>query len=145
MRIEVIEAETKFVDQVVSKGVGLAGSEALGGVGAVAVLKAAAVEHVVERRGQEIAVFAITVAGKKIVLLADGVVAANVELVLRFAALWIGKESLGAELRRIGRGKQISQLAAQRIDAAIGAVEYIRRQSAGGVASDRVAAKPVGI
>jgi hypothetical protein len=87
MGVEVIEAEAKFVDQVVAKCVELAGRQALGGVVAVAILKAAAVEHVVERGGKEIAVVAVTVASEKIILVGSGVVDANVELVLGFAAL----------------------------------------------------------
>ena len=71
MGVEVIEAETKFVHQVVAKSVDLAGRQALGCVVAVAILKAATVEHVVERRGQEITVVAVTVAGEKIILVAE--------------------------------------------------------------------------
>ena len=84
VRIEVIEAKAKFVDQVVAKSVDLAGGQALGCVLAVAILKAATVEHVVEGRGKEITVVAVAEASEEIIFLADGVVDANVELVLRF-------------------------------------------------------------
>ena len=66
-----IEAETKFVDQVVPKSVDLAGRQTLGRVVAGAILKAATVEHIVEGGGQESAVIAITVAGEKIILAAE--------------------------------------------------------------------------
>ncbi len=107
-----IEAEAKFVDQVVAEGVELAGSEALGGVVAVAILKAAAVENVIEGRGKEVAVVAVTEAGEKIILCADGLVDANIELVFSFAAFGIGQVVAGGEQSAdidIGRGKQIGQ------------------------------------
>ena len=44
-----IEAETKFVDQVVAKRMDLAGRQTLRRIVAVAILKAASVEHVLER------------------------------------------------------------------------------------------------
>ena len=102
-----IEAEAKFVDQVVAERVDLAGRQSLGKILAVAILKAAAVEVVIERRGQEITVVAVTEAGEKIIFGADGVVVANIELVLRFRAFGIGKESIGTERWVIGRGKSV--------------------------------------
>jgi hypothetical protein len=51
--MQTIEAEAKFVDEVVANTVDLAGSQALGCVVAVAILKPAAVERVAEGRGQE--------------------------------------------------------------------------------------------
>ena len=117
VRVQVVVAEAEFVDQVIAKSVDLTGGQAPGRVIAVAILKAAAVQHVVERRGQKKAVVAITEAGEKIVLSADGVVDADVELVFGFAALGIGKEGLEAELRSIGRGKQRRQTRRQRINA----------------------------
>ncbi len=117
-----IEAEAKFVDQVVAKCVDLTGRQALGCVVAVAILKAAAIEHVVEGRGQEITVVAVAEAGEKIIFFADGVVDANVELVLRFAAFGIGEVVAGGLQSTdvdIGRGKQISQFLPERIDRGI--------------------------
>ena len=104
-----IEAEAKFVDQVVAKSVDLAGSQALGGVVAVAILKAAAVEHVVEGRGQEVAVVAVAEAGEKIILVADGLVDANIELVLGFAALRDRPDNCHrAELVLLGAGNKFA-------------------------------------
>jgi len=65
--MQTIETEAEFVDEVVIKTVNLAGSQALCRVLAVAVLKAAAIERVVEGRGQEGAVVAVAEAGEEIV------------------------------------------------------------------------------
>ena len=104
----------------------LTGGQALSDVFAIAILKAATVEHiVVEGRGQEITVVAITVAGEKIVLVANRVVNADVEFVLRLTPFGIGKESLGAELSGIGAGNKFGQFRAERIDAAVGATGLV--------------------
>ena len=48
VRIKMIETETKFVDQIVAESMDLACGESLGNIVAVTVLKAAAIEPVVE-------------------------------------------------------------------------------------------------
>src|ERR1700733_16069167 len=50
MGVQVIEAETEFIDQVVAKGVDFARGEAAGRTVAVAILEAAAVQRIVEGR-----------------------------------------------------------------------------------------------
>ncbi len=89
MRVEVIEAEAKFIDQIVVKSMDFAGCKALGCVVAIAILKAATVKHIVEWRGKKITVVAITVADKEIILFANCVVDANIELVFGLAAFRI--------------------------------------------------------
>jgi len=78
--------------------------------------------------------------------LAERVVEACVELIFRLGPFGVGKESLVAVLRGIGRGKQRSQACRQRIDTVGGGGgKDVGWQAAGGVASDRDAAKSVGI
>src|SRR5580704_18468540 len=142
MRVEVIETEAKFVDQVVAKSVDLTGCQALGSVVAGAILKAAAVEHVVERRGQEIGVFAVTVAGEEIIFVANGVVDANVKFVFGFAA-FRSSQVVSTGQTGIGRGEQISQFLAKRIDCGVRASiagELVGRLS-GGSGTDGGAAR----
>lgn len=88
-----------------------AGRQALRCVVAVAILKAATVEHIVEGRGQEITVVAVAITNEEIIFFADGVVPANVKLVLRFAAFWIGQEVAGGLQSAnggIGRGNRFA-------------------------------------
>ena len=105
MGIQIIEAEAKFVDQIIAKGMDFAGREAIGCVVAVSVLKAAAIKDILEGRRLEVTVIAVAVADEGVVFLAEGVVAANIELVLGFSALGVGKKRLQAEARVIGCGK----------------------------------------
>jgi len=48
MRAQVIEAEAKFVDQIIAKRMDFTGGQPFGGVVAVAILKAAAIEYIAE-------------------------------------------------------------------------------------------------
>src|ERR1700678_747228 len=112
---EVVETETKFVDQVIAKTMDLARSQPLGGVVAVAILKTPTIEHVIKGRWEEVAVIAVAEAGKEIIFVADGLVDANVKLIFRLAALGI-REVVATGQRGIRRGEEISQLLAQGID-----------------------------
>ena len=117
-----IEAEAKFIDQVVAKRVDFARRQPLGGVVAIAILKAAAIEDVLEGGGKEVIVVAVTEPYEKIVFVVHDLVNTNIKLVFCFTALGIRQEvSTGQSQVRGRRGKKIGQLLRQRIDGRAGA------------------------
>src|SRR5262249_37408803 len=90
VRVQVVVAKPKFVDQVVAKSMHLARRQAPGGILTEPILKASAIEHVVEWRRQEERILAITEAAKQIVISAEDVIDADVKFILSFATLGIG-------------------------------------------------------
>src|SRR5271166_307380 len=115
VRVQVVETEAEFVDQIRAKRVNLAGRQAARGVLAVPVLKAPAIEHVIKRRGQEVFGVSITEAGEEIVFLTYRLVDADIELVICFASLRIGEKGVVAKLGRIRSRKKRRQPRRQRI------------------------------
>src|SRR5260370_31732504 len=108
-----------------------AGGQATRGILAITVLEAATIEKVLKGGGKEIAVNTVTEAGEEIVLFAEGVVNANVELVVGLIPFRIG-EKVATRKTSVGRGKQIRQFLAERIDGSIRAAvagEDVGRQS----------------
>src|SRR5208337_1017152 len=105
MRVQSVEAKAQLVDQAGTETVDLAGRQAAGVVLAVAIRKAAAIEHGLKRRGQEIAGVAKTEAHKEIVLLAESLVQANIEPVAPLALLRIRLEVVDIVKGDIGPGE----------------------------------------
>ena len=74
MRLKVIEAEPKFVDEIIAECVHLARCEAFCGVVAGAILKTSAIQKILEGRWQKVAVITVAEAREEIVFPADGLV-----------------------------------------------------------------------
>src|SRR5579859_2641370 len=96
-----VEAKARLINQLGPESVHFARCQTAGIVLAIAVLKAAAIEHGLERRGQEIVGVAEAEAREEVIFLTECLVDADIEPVVGFTPLRFGEEvSTRAQRRR---------------------------------------------